>query len=110
MSKAKKLGGIAGLAVAITTVVAVAATGLGLKLPAQPGSPITEGVVLGQGFDPDANTWFLYIADCGGPLDTDTMGDPLVPMNFLPQCHDGTRIDVTPQIWSNYDLGMDYPL
>ena len=110
VSKKKKAGALVGLAAAIALVGAVVATGLGIEMPKQAGAPITEGVVLGQGFDPDTNQWYFYIADCGGPLTSDNTGDPFTPVNFLPQCHDGTRVNVTPEQWSQYSLGEDYPV
>ena len=109
MSKAKKAGALVGLVAAISLIGAVLATAVGLELPREAGAPITEGVILGQGFDPDADTWYFVIADCGGPLTADNMGDPQIPTAFLTQCHDATRVAVSALVWSQSSLGDDYP-
>lgn len=109
MSKAKKVGGFAGLLVTIGVIGAIGANALGLKLPAGAADPLTGGIVLGQGFDPDRNEWYFYVADCGPePITAANAGDYNSPSTFLPMCSNATRIVVTADQWRTAGLGDNF--
>lgn len=105
-TKAKKAGGVAGLAIAVLAVGAIASSMLGLKLPEAPGTFNPEGAaIVGQGFDTTTDQWYFYLANCAP---ADRPGVQYTLDQWLATCGDNHRIVVTEATWMNFVLGGTY--